>query len=86
MLLFVISVCLYIFSISLNSVLFIYVFYLPVTSEKTPCALYMPFLHTGINGLLQHYIQGMDPAGRLGMHICQLISIKVSRNCERVIS
>lgn len=43
----------------------------------------MQILHTGINRLLQNYIQGMDLTERLSMQIYIHIPTKVSRNCER---
>lgn len=46
----------------------------------------MQILHTGINGLLLHYIQGLDQTGRLGMHICILIPTEISVNCYAIIS
>lgn len=46
----------------------------------------MQILHTGINVLLLHYIQGMDQAGRIGMHICILIPIEISIHCDTIIS
>lgn len=45
----------------------------------------MQISHTGISGLLLHYVQGMDQTGRLGMHICILIPTEMSVNCDTII-
>ena len=61
----------------------LYIFSISQQPAKKLYALYMEILHTGINELLQHYIKGMNQTGRLGMHVCMLITMKISSNYER---
>lgn len=46
----------------------------------------MQILHTGINGLLLPYLQGVVRTRRLGMRICILIPTETSINCDIIIS